>query len=92
MGLFRKKTSKKEPELTVEQVEQAVLGTAQGSSYRPKRRWQYKTVTRSGWNHMVKYEDSILNEVAEEGWELVQIRDAVYDSQSIVVFTFKRPW
>ena len=41
---------------------------------------------------MVKYEDSILNEVAEEGWELVQIRDAVYDSQSIVVFTFKRPW
>ena len=92
MGLFRKKPPKKEPELTVEQVEREILGTNQRMGFRPKRRWQYKTVTRAGWDHMPKYEDVLLNEVAEEGWELVQIRDAVYDLQSTVVFTFKRPW
>ena len=52
--------------------------------------WEYKTEVHSGYDYLVDYEDVILNNAASDGWELVQIRDATYDLQSRVVFTFKR--
>lgn len=106
MGLFRKKRPKKEPELTVEQVEREVLGepipkpivrpnpTIYGHEI-PRRRisqpeWEYKTVSEAGYNYSSNYEETLLNSFGEEGWELVQIRNATYDLQSEVIFTFKR--
>jgi hypothetical protein len=105
MGLFKKKRPKKEPELTVEQVERELLGepkapkapptpTVLGHEIPPRRisqpEWEYKTVFETGWNYQTSYEDAILNSYGQEGWELVQIRDATYDLQSRVIFTFKR--
>ena len=106
MGLFRKKPPKKEPELTVEQVERELLGEPKPPKASqpieevfghriPRRRgsqpmWEYRTVSEAGYNHSSNREDAILLCFGTEGWELVQIRDATYDLQTEVIFTFKR--
>jgi hypothetical protein len=54
--------------------------------------WEYKTETQNSWEYSERMEELILSGNGADGWELVQIRDATYDLQARVIYTFKRKY
>ena len=52
--------------------------------------WEYKTEEQMSYIFSIDLERSILSSAGNDGWELIQIRDGIYDSQSRVIYTFKR--
>ena len=52
--------------------------------------WEYKTEEQMSYIFSIDLERSILSSAGNNGWELIQIRDGIYDSQSRVIYTFKR--
>ena len=52
--------------------------------------WEYKTEEQMNYSFSIELERNILSSAGNDGWELIQIRDGVYDLQSRVIYSFKR--
>jgi hypothetical protein len=52
--------------------------------------WEYKTEEQMSYSFSIDLERNILSSAGNDGWELIQIRDGVYDLQPRVIYTFKR--